>query len=60
MTLEWIRRQIPEFDGELRTYLFTTGDITNIEEDGAAPAESPDAPARTGGDLGIGSLKKGR
>ncbi len=60
MTLEWIRRQIPEFDGELRTYLFTTGDITNIEGDGASPAEENDRPARTGGDLGIGSLKKGR
>ena len=32
MTLEWIRRNDPEFDRMLRTYLFTEGDITAIEE----------------------------
>ena len=32
MTLEWIRRKHPKFDEALRTYLFTTGDITAIEE----------------------------
>jgi ferritin-like protein len=32
MTLEWIRRRHPKFDEALRTYLFTTGDITAIEE----------------------------
>ncbi len=33
MVLEWLRRQIPKFDSELRTYLFTEGDITELEED---------------------------
>jgi ferritin-like protein len=32
MTLEWIRRHMPKFDETLRLYLFTTGDITAIEE----------------------------
>jgi len=61
MTLEWIRRQIPKFDEELRTYLFTSGSITAVEEGGeSASAESrsnPSSPASS--DLGIGSLKKG-
>lgn len=60
MALEWIRRQLPEFDEELRTYLFSTGDITHIE--GAETGEgAPGNPAPdSGGDLGIGSLKKGK
>ncbi len=32
MVLEWIRRRTPKFDQELRTYLFTEGEITEIEE----------------------------
>ena len=32
MTLEWIRRRVPEFHAALKTYLFTSGDITKIEE----------------------------
>jgi ferritin-like protein len=32
MTLEWIRRHDPAFDTVLRTYLFTEGPITEIEE----------------------------
>lgn len=58
MALEWIRRQMPKFDQELKTYLFTAGDITTIEgAGGEAGGES--APASSA-DLGIGSLKKGR
>jgi ferritin-like protein len=33
MTLEWIRRHMPKFDEALKTYLFTRGDITKIEEE---------------------------
>lgn len=33
MVLEWIRRNDAVFDKQLRTYLFTTGDITHIEEE---------------------------
>ena len=32
MALEWIRRNVPKFDEALRTYLFTTGEITGLEE----------------------------
>jgi ferritin-like protein len=32
MVLEWIRRKVPQFDEMLRKYLFTTGEITKIEE----------------------------
>ena len=32
MALEWLRRRIPEFDEELRTYLFTSAPITEVEE----------------------------
>lgn len=32
MALEWIRRNFPKFDEALRTYLFTNGEITAIEE----------------------------
>ena len=32
MVLEWIRRNEPRFDKELREYLFTTAPITKIEE----------------------------
>jgi hypothetical protein len=33
MLIEWIRRQDPEFNEELDTYLFTKEDITEIEEE---------------------------
>ncbi|MCS6926502.1 MAG: ferritin-like domain-containing protein [Candidatus Binatia bacterium] len=32
MTLEWIRRHVPKFDEALRTYLFTSGDVTQLEQ----------------------------
>jgi hypothetical protein len=32
MVLEWIRRHDPKFDAVLKTYLFTSGDITLVEE----------------------------
>lgn len=33
MALEWLRRNSGEFDRNLRTYLFTEGPITEIEEE---------------------------
>jgi uncharacterized protein len=53
MVLEWLRRRDPALDGELRTYLFTEGGITELED-------GEDGPAGPGADgsLGIGSLKK--
>ncbi len=32
MTLEWIRRQDPKFDGFLREFLFQDGSVTEAEE----------------------------
>ena len=58
MTIEWLRRNDPVFDEELRTYLFTEGSIVAIEDevmggggDGGAGAAS------SASGLGIGSLK---
>ncbi|HEY8059603.1 MAG TPA: encapsulin-associated ferritin-like protein [Acidimicrobiales bacterium] len=33
MTLEWLRRRDPKLDEQLRTYLFTDGPITEVEEE---------------------------
>src|SRR6202142_2162828 len=52
MTLEWLRRHDPVLDRHLRTYLFTTEPVTEVEvEAEAGGGEAPD------GSLGIGSLK---
>jgi hypothetical protein len=52
MTLEWLRRGDPVLDRHLRTYLFTEGDITEIEYE----AEHEDGDATSESSLGIGSL----
>ena len=52
MTLEWLRRRDSALDRNLRTYLFTTAAVTDIEGGeggGGGPAGD--------GSLGIGSLK---
>jgi ferritin-like protein len=51
MVLEWLRRRDAHLDEQLRTYLFTDTDITEIEDEEAPPTESGD------GSLGIGSLR---
>lgn len=54
MTLEWLRRNMDVWDEELRTYLFTSGSITALEDG----AESPEAGGQHPASLGIGNLKK--
>ncbi len=56
MTLEWLRRNDPVLDRHMRTYLFTTEPVTEIEaeNDGAGSTEASDVGP---GSLGIGSLK---
>jgi ferritin-like protein len=49
MTLEWLRRNMDGWDEELRTYLFTGGEITEIEEAGEGSEQEQT-------DLGIGKL----
>ncbi len=54
MTLEWLRRNMDGWDEELRTYLFTEGDVTTLEEGSDGNA----ANAGSGhGSLNIGDLK---
>jgi hypothetical protein len=61
MTLEWLRRNMPGWDEELRTYLFTSGDITALEEgEGVEEVEVEksavdESPAAAG--LGLGGMK---
>lgn len=52
MTLEWLRRNMDGWDEQLRTYLFTEGPITEVEE----KAMEGDSTERTGG-LNVGDLK---
>ncbi len=66
MVLEWIRRRRPTFDEHARTYLFSSGPITGVEERahrGENPGLEPgDAELRKtvddSGCLNIGSLRK--
>jgi ferritin-like protein len=51
MLLEWLRRQMPDLDAAMKTYLFTTAEITTIEK-AATGADKP-----SGDSLGIGSLR---
>jgi len=58
MTLEWLRRHDPVLDEHLRTYLFTTGSILEVEV-AAEHGDGRDSGATRSGDgsLGIGSLR---
>jgi uncharacterized protein len=58
MGLEWLRRHDPELDRHLRTYLFTTGPITGIEEAAEAGGSAREgASSGVDGSLRIGSLR---
>ena len=56
MTLEWLRRHDPVLDANLRTYLFTSAPVTEVEAEDEAPGAGP-SPRAISGSLGIGSLK---
>jgi ferritin-like protein len=64
MMLEWLRRQDPVLDAQLRTYLWTTGPVTEVEESaaqgGVDGAGTSGARAGVDGSLGIGSLRGAR
>ena len=53
MVLEWLRRQDPALDQQLRTYLFKDGDIMTAETE----AEGGGGEDPTEGCLGIGDLR---
>ncbi len=57
MTLEWLRRHDPKLDEHLRTYLFTTGSILEIEVEAEHGSGGP-PPRSADGSLGIGSLRR--
>jgi len=66
MALEWLRRHDPVWDQHLRTYLFSTGSITAVEEaaerggggGGARVARDGNGDGNgEGPSLGLGSLK---
>lgn len=72
MVLERIRRTSPEFDANMRTYLFSEGPITEVEAEtavagnggearaGGSPQAAPGGPERGAAHgLAIGSLKEG-
>jgi ferritin-like protein len=61
MALEWLRRTIPNFDQELRTYLFTSAPVTDVEGAGGRAGDEGGAPGGAGsvsGSLGIGNLTR--
>jgi uncharacterized protein len=61
MGLEWIRRHSPSFDRQARAYLFSSGDLTNLEKkemDGAGESTGGGGSSTTPSQsLGIGSLR---
>lgn len=57
MALEWLRRRIPNFDEELKTYLFTSAPITEVEEGAGGDGGGEAADTGTAsGSLGIGNM----
>jgi uncharacterized protein len=58
MTLEWLRRHDPALDRHLRTYLFTTAPILEIEVIAEHSGDGgPDGSSPTDASLGIGDLR---
>lgn len=58
MVLEWLRRNDPGWDEQLRTYLFSKVAITAVEEMEEAEEQGTASPSVTAtGSLGIGSLR---
>jgi hypothetical protein len=52
MALEWLRRHDPVLDQHLRTYLFSTEPVTEVEVEAEAGGEG-----ESDGSLSIGSLR---
>ena len=57
MTLEWLRRHHEQFDQQLRTYLFTEGDILDAEE-AATSASGAGSDGEDDNGMTVGSLKE--
>ena len=67
MALEHLRRTMPGWDDALRTYLFTEGELTELEDEAMARTDKErmatsstgESSQRAADGLGIGSLKGG-
>jgi uncharacterized protein len=60
MTLEWLRRNMPGWDEQLRAFLFSEEPITHAAEATPGPELAlTEGRSRTNGSLAIGSLKGG-
>ena len=57
MALEWIRRNVPKFDEALRTYLFTSGEITTLEEAATGGKEGNPKGNRSSARTTVGDMK---
>lgn len=62
MTLEWLRRNDGDFAEQIKTYLFTEGPITGVEESATGGSDGKGGDGDTGGGDGltIGRMKKRR
>lgn len=59
MVLEWIRRNSPEFEGYLRTYLFSDAPITEVEDEAEHGGDDDNAPpASRDKAFTVGPMKK--
>jgi len=60
MTLEWLRRNMPGWDEELRAWLFKEGDLMAAHGDDHdhGDQDTSAAPKAGGDSLGIGKIKK--
>jgi uncharacterized protein len=57
MTLEWLRRRDPILDKNLRTYLFTSGSILEVEHEAEGGGGTGAPAGGSDGSLGIGGLR---
>ena len=59
MMIEWLRRNMPQWDEELKTYLFTTAPITQVEEMEKEESSNEEEAGETKQEsLNIGNLKE--
>ena len=58
MLLEWLRRNAPGFEEQMRTYLFSQGPITQVEEAATGVGGAAADGGAGDGSLGIGSLRE--
>ncbi|MBM7555906.1 encapsulin-associated ferritin-like protein [Halanaerobacter jeridensis] len=58
MGLEWLRRNYPQWDEFMREFLFTEGEITELEEEGHGDGAEDEGSAASADDsLGIKDIK---